>query len=60
MLFVFRSASLAKSQPMVKRCKPPMLRAKTLPAIIPPSLNIIQAQLDTPIEDRDNIAGQLS
>ncbi|XP_022237523.1 ankyrin repeat and fibronectin type-III domain-containing protein 1-like [Limulus polyphemus] len=30
----------------VQKKKPPLLRAKTLPAIITPSLNIIQAQLD--------------
>lgn len=27
-----------------KKQKPPMLRARTLPAIIPPALNILQAQ----------------
>ncbi|GBO28849.1 hypothetical protein AVEN_210990-1, partial [Araneus ventricosus] len=39
----------------VSKKKPPLLRARTLPAIICPSLNIIQAQLEADSSGRTSI-----
>lgn len=38
--------------------KPPLLRSRTLPAIIVPGINILQAQIDPQRCQRDGIKGK--